>query len=1063
MKSYIIIILVIIFSIIIFVSIHSSKKTTQRKRLQLYFNMIDNMKPNYNHIQEMVGDINFYYINLNKTIYRNDYLKSQIQHLQLNNIYRIEGVYGLDVVNGVYTFSNGTKLFVKSHHTYSNKSELGCILSHFVALYTSYMNGDQYSVILEDDVYLNIIKVWKKSLGDFIDGAPNNWKIIQLYESSIIDDKKWYEIRDKHTCYGTLAYLINREGMKSVLDYIDMKSDDSGNMYCYIKEIKSYNKGWDYTADNYIYNIVRDSVYTTKSKFVTNNMLGKSSIKSGDFWEHYFSYSRDEMVIKNSGDILEKYYMKDVNMINDYIDAVLIINLEKDRDRYDNLYEQLLRYNVNENKIYRIDAVYEKMNGHLGCGKSHVKALEFAIEKDFDNVLIIEDDFTFTAKTKYIGEILTTFFTNIKEWDVLDIEKKLTRHSTYRSNTRGIYNIKSVNCTGAFIVNKHYYTKLLNNRQEAVDLLQKETDSYLETCGDNCKKITRTKYAIDKWQKKIQNVDNWYVLKPHLGKQLSLLSGNSNTENFLIKDIHMILITNKGAFIGLIALVNSILQNCNEDDLNNLYFHLLIDLDETEKLENLIKQSKLTFNYDIAEFDNPSSRKFIIDTMNTNIHDGIKHILNFGRFFISSIYNNLNKIIYIDCDMICQGDITELRDEYFHLLDDDNQLLAVKCDNQGDVSKTVLDKYNISSHNFKYFNAGIFITSLANWRQNNIEDQLLYWMKENKEHSLFNLGTQPILNITFINKVKYIDSRWNTLGLGGNTRLRRKYLNNGKILHWNGARKWWNKDGLYKHYGEKYNVIRETYIERYKPDNWKDLSFTDKLKIYGDSLNKEHSFYADKLRVKDWVNSLNIDGLYTPKTIKILDKRKKILDISTLPTDCVIKSNNSSGPIIIIKDSKVQVMKPKTTYRNWVRKAIKPHITKHEKHYTHIKPEIFVEEYIADGVEYKFFCFNGVIKFYYYTGRNGERCRNIYDGVSNSLLPFTINHPNCTVNTLPDNIEDMKEIAENLSQQFEFIRVDLYNVDSKIYFGELTFVPDAGINFKFSSEYYNKLYGSYWK
>ena len=534
-----------------------------------------------------------------------------------------------------------------------------------------------------------------------------------------------------------------------------------------------------------------------------------------------------------------------------------------------------------------------------------------------------------------------------------------------------------------------------------------------------------------------------------------------NTKKYLNKNIHMLLITNNNAFLGLLALVNSILQNCNKNDLHNLYFHFLIDINETQELKNIIKDSKLQFNYDIKEFNNKNNIKFIKENMNIQQDNNIGHILNFARFFISSIYTNLDKIIYIDCDMICQGDITELRDDYFHLLNDNNQLLAVKRINGGDIKETTFKTYNISPHNFKYFNAGIFITSLENWRKNNIENTLLFWMKENKKHSLFQFGTQPILNIAFINKVMYIDSRWNTLKLGYDKNLSTDYIESGKILHWNGPRKWWNKNGLYKKYGEKYNIIKEHFLT--KNSNWKNLSFTDKLKIFGDSLTKKHSFYADKLRVKEWVNSLNIKGLYTPKTIKVLDKNNPTLDISSLPSNCVIKSNNSSGPIIIIKKGKIKLKSPDISYKKWIKEAIKPHIRKHEKHYINIKPEIFVEEYLSDGFEYKFFCLNGKIKFYYYTGRNGERCRNIYDGVNNSLLPFTINHPKCKINTLPNNIEDMKEIAENLSQQFEFVRVDLYNVDSKIYFGELTFVPDAAINFKFSSEYYNKLYGSYWK
>tara|TARA_E500000178_G_scaffold321152_1_gene344797 strand:+ start:53 stop:571 length:519 start_codon:yes stop_codon:yes gene_type:complete len=158
--------------------------------------------------------------------------------------------------------------------------------------------------------------------------------------------------------------------------------------------------------------------------------------------------------------------------------------------------------------------------------------------------------------------------------------------------------------------------------------------------------------------------------------------------------------------------------------------------------------------------------------------------------------------------MICQGDISELRDEYFNLLDDDNQLLSSENINNGDIKDSTFNSYNISSENLKYFNAGIFITSLDNWRQNNIQDTLLYWMKENKKHSLFKFGAQPILNIAFINKVKYIDDKWNTVRIGNNSNLSIDEIESAKILHWNGDAKWWNMDGLYKNYGEIYNLIK---------------------------------------------------------------------------------------------------------------------------------------------------------------------------------------------------------------------------------------------------------------
>ena len=62
----------------------------------------------------------------------------------------------------------------------------------------------------------------------------------------------------------------------------------------------------------------------------------------------------------------------------------------------------------------------------------------------------------------------------------------------------------------------------------------------------------------------------------------------------------------------------------------------------------------------------------------------------------------------------------------------------------------------------------------------------------------------------------------------------------------------------------------------------------------------------------------------------------------------------------------------------------------------------------------------------------------------------------------PNNWEELLLVSSKLSEDFEYVRVDLYDVDGKIYFGELTFTHNAGFS-KFSNEKYNKLWGKYWK
>lgn len=110
-----------------------------------------------------------------------------------------------------------------------------------------------------------------------------------------------------------------------------------------------------------------------------------------------------------------------------------------------------------------------------------------------------------------------------------------------------------------------------------------------------------------------------------------------------------------------------------------------------------------------------------------------------------------------------------------------------------------------------------------------------------------------------------------------------------------------------------------------------------------------------------------------------------------------------------------------------------------------------INEYTTEYGElkdYKFFCFNGKVKFFKIDfGRFVEHHANYYD-LKGRILPFgekgiepDFNH----VEKIPDNLDDMISIAEKLSEGFRFLRVDLYNVYGRIYFGELTFYPAAGL------------------
>ena len=114
----------------------------------------------------------------------------------------------------------------------------------------------------------------------------------------------------------------------------------------------------------------------------------------------------------------------------------------------------------------------------------------------------------------------------------------------------------------------------------------------------------------------------------------------------------------------------------------------------------------------------------------------------------------------------------------------------------------------------------------------------------------------------------------------------------------------------------------------------------------------------------------------------------------------------------------------------------------------------------ADLPDYKFFCFNGKVKFFKIDfGRFVEHHANYYSP-NGDLLPFGEvafkPDPNYVQN-MPSNLSEMIRIAETLSANYKFLRVDLYNVNGKIYFGELTFYPAAGMGAFIPEEWDEKL------
>jgi hypothetical protein len=189
------------------------------------------------------------------------------------------------------------------------------------------------------------------------------------------------------------------------------------------------------------------------------------------------------------------------------------------------------------------------------------------------------------------------------------------------------------------------------------------------------------------------------------------------------------------------------------------------------------------------------------------------------------------------------------------------------------------------------------------------------------------------------------------------------------------------------------------------------------------------------------------------------------IDIESLPNSFVLKVNHGSGQQILVKDkSEIDWEHELKLLRKWL--SSNHYYNGREWGYKNIIPRIICEKYIEENgklpTDYKFFCFNGVPRFLeVHKCRYEGQKKNIYD-MDWKLLEFQKgNYPHITEQLeKPLGFEKMIDYAERLSKGFPFVRVDFYNVEGRIYFGEMTFYPGNGVSM-FYPEEYNLTIGEY--
>ena len=204
---------------------------------------------------------------------------------------------------------------------------------------------------------------------------------------------------------------------------------------------------------------------------------------------------------------------------------------------------------------------------------------------------------------------------------------------------------------------------------------------------------------------------------------------------------------------------------------------------------------------------------------------------------------------------------------------------------------------------------------------------------------------------------------------------------------------------------------------------------------------------VDKNRVREYIAQKGLSDILVYK-YGVYDSVEDI-DFALLPDKFIMKTTNGSGTNYICKDKKsIDIEELKGMFKTY---SVQ-YGAGREWAYTGAEKRIVVEELLEDDTQsdgaicdYKFLCFNGNPEYIVYdVDRFTEHKRNIYDTNWNNLN-IASDCPCCEREIAPpENLDKMLEIAKTLCADFPAVRVDLYNIKGKIYFGELTFFPWSG-------------------
>ena len=397
-----------------------------------------------------------YWINLDRSKDRFNSMTNILSTFPVKNI-RVPAIDGKKSTDdAIYSNYNLINNITQPHRT---KIEYACLLSHLTAIKQFSESNYEIALIMEDDISMDFIKYWNKSIEDVIKNAPKNWDIIMLsyiINKNIPDLTETYTLNKNGHIWSALSYLINK---KTAVEFIN--SIYKNNKY-------NLNPLKKHTADDYLFSNLITYVY--KYPFFIYPNDNDSTIHADHLNTHMISKNRIQNILANTNnpnkDIIDKYM--------NGIDIIYWINLERSVDRHKNMIKILdmipiknIRIkaidgkNENINNIHNkfITSTFDRSNTEYACLLSHLITIKQFSESKYDTCLIFEDDISIEFIKYWNKSIKDILAAAPKDWEVLMLtyitDKPLEKEYTY--NTGNIYS------TAAYIINKKAAIKFIND------------------------------------------------------------------------------------------------------------------------------------------------------------------------------------------------------------------------------------------------------------------------------------------------------------------------------------------------------------------------------------------------------------------------------------------------------------------------------------------------------------------------------------------------------------------------------------------------------------------------